>query len=113
MYDASLTWACVMQDDPGHNLICLRGFGLDVSLRAQRPTGHRHAMSLLGESSGPVWEGDEGRERETCKEKQGKEKRGLEEVRAANGTERNRCLCKLCIGSGGTTTGKRSTLWVS
>lgn len=68
MCDASLTWACVMQDDPGHNLICLRGFVLDVSLRAQRPTGH--AVSILGESSGPpsgqeMWAGDEGRERET------------------------------------------------
>lgn len=65
MYDASLTRACVIQDDPGHNLICLRGFGLDVSLRAQRPRGHGHAVSILGESSGPVCAGDEGRERET------------------------------------------------
>lgn len=63
MNDASMTWACVMQDDPGHNLICLRGFGLDASLRAQRPTGH--TVSIVGESSGPLWAGDEGRGRET------------------------------------------------
>lgn len=63
VYDASMTWACVMQDDPGHNLICLRGFGLDVSLRAQRTAGH--VLSILGEPSSPVWAGDEGRDRET------------------------------------------------
>lgn len=56
VYDASVTWACVIQDDPGYNLIGIRGFGLAASLRAHRSSGH--AASILGECSGSVWTAD-------------------------------------------------------
>lgn len=82
VYDASMTWACVMQDDPGYNLICLRGFGLAASLRVHRSSGH--TVSILGESSGSVWTGDGG----VCGrgDRLGKEEE-WKDMRAANGTE--------------------------
>lgn len=107
VYNASMTWACVMQDDPGHNLICLRGFGLAVSLRAHRSPGYTVSLlerpqALHGQEMGLCVKGERG---------WGWRRNGRK-WEWPKAQRRSYCLCKQLIGPGETTYWKRNTLGV-